>query len=165
MPHTHSDASQRDLGAALGKVPSGLFILTARHGDRETGLLVSWVQQCAFDPPGVTVALKRGRDVGAWLTDGAEFTLNILGEGNLPLVKHFAAGFGPHDNAFAGLAARHRHAPHAPVLKEALAHLDLRVLARHAAGDHDLLVCQVVAGAPQHPGKPLTHVRNNGSHY
>ena len=27
--------------AALGRVPSGLFIVTARHGEHETGLLAS----------------------------------------------------------------------------------------------------------------------------
>ena len=32
--------------AALGRIPSGLFVLTLRHGGRETGMLASWVQQC-----------------------------------------------------------------------------------------------------------------------
>ena len=39
---------------ALGRVPSGLFILTAGNGPTETGLLASWVQQCSFDPPRLT---------------------------------------------------------------------------------------------------------------
>ena len=52
-----------DLFAALGRVPSGLFILTARHGHRETGMLASWVQQCSFDPPQLSLCLRRGRDM------------------------------------------------------------------------------------------------------
>ena len=45
------------LAAALGRVPSGLVVLTARHGARETGMLASWVQQCSFDPPQVEAHL------------------------------------------------------------------------------------------------------------
>ena len=53
-----SDPSKR-LAAALGRVPSGLYILTARHGDAETGMLVSWVQQCSFAPPLVSACHER----------------------------------------------------------------------------------------------------------
>ena len=38
----------KPLAAALGKVPSGLFILTVGRGQAETGMLASWVQQCSF---------------------------------------------------------------------------------------------------------------------
>jgi flavin reductase (DIM6/NTAB) family NADH-FMN oxidoreductase RutF len=76
------------LAAALGRIPSGLFILTARHGGHETGMLASWVQQCSFDPPQLTAALRKGRDVLAWLTEGAEFTVNVIPEGGKALVAH-----------------------------------------------------------------------------
>ena len=49
--------------AALGRIPSGLFVLTARNGERETGMLASWVQQCSFTPPCVSVALRKGREL------------------------------------------------------------------------------------------------------
>ena len=66
-----SDTTRINSMAALGRVPSGLFILTARVGDRETGMLASWVQQCSFDPPQVSAAFARDRWVLDWLTDGA----------------------------------------------------------------------------------------------
>jgi flavin reductase (DIM6/NTAB) family NADH-FMN oxidoreductase RutF len=53
--------------AALGRIPSGLFILTARRGTLETGMLASWVQQCSFDPPLVMAAIRRGRILESWL--------------------------------------------------------------------------------------------------
>src|SRR5262249_31596341 len=81
------------LAATLGRVPSGLFILTARRDQAETGLLASWVQQCSFDPPRVSVALRRDRVVAGWLVDGALFALNVLGGGQSNLVSHVARGF------------------------------------------------------------------------
>src|SRR2546423_11297886 len=100
-----SDPEQRRGGlAGRGRVPSGLFILTIRHGDAETGMLASWVQQCSFDPPQITVAVKRERDVWAWLDDGAAFTLNILDDSQTDMIGHFGRGFALNEPAFNGLA-------------------------------------------------------------
>ena len=52
----------KELAAAVGRIPSGLFVVTVRNGDRETGLLASWVQQCSFEPFQVSVAVKAGAD-------------------------------------------------------------------------------------------------------
>src|SRR5258706_383723 len=62
----------QELALALGRVPSGLFILTVCDGQRETGMLASWVQQCSFEPPQVSVAVKHGRDLLAVLKGGAQ---------------------------------------------------------------------------------------------
>src|SRR5450755_3545408 len=84
----------RGMAAALGRVPSGLFIVTARRGEAETGMLASWVQQCSFEPPQLSMCLRRGRDMNAWLEVGAPFTVNILQEDSTDLIAHFGRGFG-----------------------------------------------------------------------
>src|SRR6516162_4617149 len=86
--------------AALGRVPSGLFILTARHGEDETGMLASWVQQCSFDPPLVCIALRKGREIASWLPEGARFILNILDDTQTDMLIHFGRGFSEKEPAF-----------------------------------------------------------------
>src|SRR5215212_332671 len=88
--------------AALGRVPSGLFILTVRHGEDETGMLASWVQQCGFDPPQVVAAFAKDRWVLKWLKPHAAFAVNVLAEGQKQLMAHFGKGFGPGEEAFTG---------------------------------------------------------------
>lgn len=156
-----ADAS---LAAALGRVASGLYVLTARHGDAETGMLASWVQQCGFDPPQVTVALQTGRDVLEWLGDGAAFVLNVIPEDGKKLIAHFGKGFAPGEPAFEGLElVRDGDAP--PALKAALAYLVCRVAARVEVGDHTLVVGRVTTGAVLADGKPAVHLRKNGLRY
>src|SRR5437763_8597434 len=138
---THDQA----LAAALGRVPSGLFVLTVRGGDQETGMLASWVQQCSFDPPQISLAVKPGRFASDLLTPNAAFVVNVVTAGQNDLVKHFGKGFGPSEPAFAGLDVYHT-AEGVPVLRTALAHLDCRVAGRYGAGDHDLVIGRVVAG-------------------
>jgi flavin reductase (DIM6/NTAB) family NADH-FMN oxidoreductase RutF len=155
---------QRHLAAALGRVPSGMFILTVRHGEAETGMLASWVQQCAFEPPHVSVALKIGRPVSAWLTEGSRFTLNILDDSQTDMVAHFGRGFALGDPAFTGLEVE-RPNENAPVLEEALAYLVCRVVRRCPIGDHDVLLSEVVSGQLLNEGQPMVHVRKSGLHY
>jgi flavin reductase (DIM6/NTAB) family NADH-FMN oxidoreductase RutF len=150
--------------AALGRVPSGLFVLTARSGSEETGVLTSWVQQCSFEPPQVTVALKQGRGVSAWLTPDAAFVLNILDDTQTDMIAHFGRGFDPGQPAFTGLEVE-RSPGGLPVLGEALAYLECRVAGRCQAGDHDLVIGRVVGGRMLNEGQPMIHVRKSGSHY
>jgi flavin reductase (DIM6/NTAB) family NADH-FMN oxidoreductase RutF len=156
--------STADLAAALGRIPSGLFVLTVRHRGQESGMLTSWVQQCSFDPPQVSVALRKGRDVLDWLADGASFVLNVLPEGAKGLVSHFGKGFEPGQPAFEGVKVSREREP-APVLLDAHAYLACRVVGRHDAGDHVLVIARVQAGAVLHEGKPTVHVRKNGLKY
>src|SRR5271167_4430823 len=160
-----SDDRLKGVAGALGRIPSGLFIVTARRGAAETGMLASWVQQCSFEPPQISMCLRHGRDMNAWLEIEAAFTVNILeDDGSTDLIVHFGRGFGLDEPAFEGLeVTRPEDGP--PVLQEALAYLECRVVAHYSAGDHDLFIGRVVAGAMQGEGKPMVHVRKNGLHY
>jgi len=150
--------------AALGRIPSGLFILTVRHGANETGMLASWVQQCSFDPPRVTIAIKKGRELLRWLTEDVRFVLNVLPEGAKNLIGHFGKGFEPGEEAFYGIKlAKERES--APVLAAAHAYLGCRVVTAIDAGDHVLLVAGVETGAVLNDGKPTVHLRKNGLTY
>lgn len=152
------------LAAALGRIASGLFVLTVRHGQQETGMLASWVQQCSFDPPQVSVALRKGRDVLDWLAEGASFVINILPEGAKGLISHFGKGFELKEPAFEGLEVSRVHGT-APVLLASHAYLACQVVNRLDAGDHVLVIGRAVAGAVLHEGKPTVHVRKNGLKY
>jgi flavin reductase (DIM6/NTAB) family NADH-FMN oxidoreductase RutF len=156
--------AKKQLGAALGRVPSGLFILTARRGTAETGILTSWVQQCAFEPPCISVAIRRDRAIAQWLSSDSPFTLNVLDDSQTDMIVHFGRGFAPEEPAFEGLDVD-RDSGGAPVLKEALACLECRVIGRCETGDHDLFLGRVVAGRVLNDGHPMIHVRKSGFHY
>lgn len=150
--------------AALGKVPSGLFILTARSDDQSTGVLVSFVQQCSFEPPQITVAVRPHRSLADWLTDGVPFVLNILAIGQKSLVGHFARGFEAGQPAFQGIATRPT-SDGVPILTDALAYLECQVSGRFPGGDHDLVIGRVMAGKVLGDTAPFVHIRKNGMNY
>jgi flavin reductase (DIM6/NTAB) family NADH-FMN oxidoreductase RutF len=155
---------ERQMFAALGRLPSGLFVLTVRRGEIESGLLTSWVQQCAFEPPTLSVALKRNRPITAWLTDGSPFMLNILDASQTDMVAHFGRGFDPGQPAFLDLEVERLNGG-APVLTEALGYLSCRVSGRCTVGDHEMVLGVVLGGRVLGDGQPMVHIRKSGSHY
>ncbi|GIW80353.1 MAG: hypothetical protein KatS3mg105_2160 [Gemmatales bacterium] len=159
-----SDVAQKDLAAALGRVPSGIFIVTAKKGDAETGMLASWLQQCSFSPPQISLAVRKDRYLNDWLVDGAPFVVNILDARQTDLLSHFGKGFAPNEPAFTGLEiSRLDDGP--PILNRALAYLDCRVSGRFAAGDHNLVIGTIVGGKLLNQGEPMVHIRKNGLSY
>lgn len=45
----------------MGRVVGSLSVVTCKDGDAESAMLASWISQASFDPPGLTVAVKRDR--------------------------------------------------------------------------------------------------------
>jgi flavin reductase (DIM6/NTAB) family NADH-FMN oxidoreductase RutF len=159
-----SDDPDRQLAGALGRVPSGIFVVTVARDGVATGMLASWVQQCSFKPPRITLAVQPKRAIIDLLGAGAAFTLNVLESSQTDIVAHFGKGFALHEDAFQGLSIERRDGE-APVLTEALAFLDCRVVERVAAGDHDVFIADIRAGRVLDEGQPMVHIRKNGMHY
>ena len=60
--------------------------------------------QASFDPPGLSVAVKKDRAAEALLSPGAKFIVNIMAEGHeRPLMKQLLRSFKPGEDRFAGL--------------------------------------------------------------
>lgn len=60
--------------------------------------------QASFDPPGLSVAVKKDRAAEPLLTSGAKFVVNILAEGEeKPVIRQLLKSFKPGEDRFAGL--------------------------------------------------------------
>src|SRR5688572_3282739 len=135
------------VGKALGRIPSGVFVLTAVDATRRFGMLVSWVQQAAFEPPAVSLAMAADRPILPLIRSTRRFALSVLAAGDTALMRRFAH---PWDRTsgdpFDGLDVF--PAPSGlPVITGALAWLDCELLeCVNFAGDHVLLIARVTAG-------------------
>src|SRR3954468_23702884 len=103
-PASQRTTSHREaIGAALGRIPSGCAILTVQHRGQSTGVLVSWFQQASFEPPAISVALRKGRPAAELVERSGRFLLNLVGSDSTPMFRHFGRGFSLDEDAFAGL--------------------------------------------------------------
>ena len=157
--------STTDFDPVLGRVASGVYILTVGTGERATGMLASWVLQAGFEPPMVSVAVKLGRYVEEWLTAGEPFVLNMLAEKQFDFLKHFGSGFDINEPAFEGQATT--LCPRGvPILTDCLGYLECEPTSHVDSGDHRIFLAKVVRGGLHNEeAQPMTHIRKTGSHY
>ncbi len=150
---------------ALGRVASGLYIVTTGTGGEATGFLGSWVMQAGFEPPAVTVAVHRDRAVLSALRETGHFCVSILSPSSMNLLGHFAKGFKPGEDAFEGLDIA-LAASGVPYLTAAHAHLSCKIIGESEWSDHVVLCGQVVAGdCAGFDEDPAIHIRKNGKSY
>jgi flavin reductase (DIM6/NTAB) family NADH-FMN oxidoreductase RutF len=157
------DKDRDRIGLAMGTVPSGCSILTAEHAGRSSGVLVSWVQQAAFEPQSISVCVKRGRPIIELMEASKRFMLNVIGEDPTAMFRHFGRGFTLSEDAFDGLQTTPTE--FGPMIDGCIAHLGCRVIQKVAVGDHDLYVAEVMASVVVNGAKPYTHLRSTGLSY
>lgn len=154
-----------DVATALGKIPSGLFVLSLI--DDNTGaddfMLASWVQQCSFSPLMVNIAIRSERSILSQLLPGKIFNLHIIKEGQNQMVGKFAK---PVSGADQLKDLNLQREPNLPVvLLDTCAVLQCRAAGVLNAGDHQLLLAEVVSGTLLSGGDPMVHVRKNARNY
>ncbi|NIQ03226.1 MAG: flavin reductase, partial [Nitrospinaceae bacterium] len=125
--------NKKEVGKALGKVPSGLFIVTAKFKDQEDAVLASWVNQCSFDPPAVTVALGVARHARLLVEASRSFIVNVLGKDSSDLMKHFFKAPAPGTSVFEGLKVT-KGLHDIKILKEAAVYLECELREQTAFG-------------------------------
>jgi flavin reductase (DIM6/NTAB) family NADH-FMN oxidoreductase RutF len=153
--------NKKQVGKALGRVASGLFVVTAKCEDKEDAVLASWVNQCSFDPPAVTIALGVMRAARLLVEGSGAFIVNVLPKDDMTLLKHFSR---PPEDIFKGVKTR-KGLEGIRILSDAVSYLECEVVQAIQSGDHVLYVGEIVGGKTLKGGDPYTHVRDNGFNY
>ena len=154
------------LEKALGRISSGLYIITASKGEAKSGMLASWVAKASRTPLGISVAVAKDRAIESLMQVGDSFVLNVLEEDNYqPLMKHFLKRFAPGADRFANINTQTANNG-SPILTDALAYIECTVKTRMECHDHWVVYATVENGRVSKP-EALTavHHRKVGNHY
>jgi flavin reductase (DIM6/NTAB) family NADH-FMN oxidoreductase RutF len=142
--------------AVLGRFASGVTILTARNAKGEDhGMTASAFCSVSLEPPLVLACVERTTEMFGILRIDGYFGVSILSEEQEALSRRFAelpAG------RFDGIGYS-RGDSGVLLLADAIAHLECRCVARHTAGDHDIVVGAVETALVGDAGRPLLYYR------
>lgn len=138
-------------------VSHGVYVITTKHNGRVNGMTAAWVGRASFEPPLVTVAIGKTRFSHDMIKGSGIFAVNVLGADNIPAGKHFGLVSGKKTDKFAGVEFDVK-ATGAPILRDAIAWLDCKVVSHHDAGDHTLFIGEVLDGGVLSDGvRPLIY--------
>lgn len=140
----------------LRLISNGVFVLTARCGERFGAATVTWVSQISFRPPLVMAAVRRESNVFQCLAASGSAVLHIVGAGQREIARRF---FHPTAAAAGTLNGEPYADGHtaAPVLPRLPARVECRVeRIVDAGGDHALVILEAVEAECREEVRPLT---------
>lgn len=156
--------NREEIGRALGKIPSGVGVLSAKQSGEESAMLASWFQQVAFEPPMIGVSVNKKRPILELIRSSKRFALSLFHTNQKELLAHFGKGFEPGQDPFQGINLTRRPSGLA-VLADAMAYFECEVTGAIEAGDHLLFLGKITEGGILNDGHSMTHIRKSGFHY
>jgi flavin reductase (DIM6/NTAB) family NADH-FMN oxidoreductase RutF len=136
----------------MGQLATGVTIITTRRNGEICGMTANAVTSLSLDPPLVLVAVDKKAQMHRQLTEARAFAMNILSDQQEALSQRFAAR-GPKETADLALTTA---VTGAPILEDALAFVDCKLVEILPGGDHDIFIGEIVAGDVRE-GKPLLY--------
>ncbi|MCC7490831.1 MAG: flavin reductase family protein [Fimbriimonadaceae bacterium] len=140
--------------AALRLVPYGLYAVTCGQGDQANGFTASWLTQCSFDPPLLVLGVQPHTTSYQLIKEGGCFVVNFVDPEQAALLQMLLKPVARVGNKLAGQEIVTGQTG-VPILQQAVAWLECRVVAESQPGDHALFVAEVVEAGRPSDRRPL----------
>lgn len=145
-----SDDAAKD---ALEMMPYGFYSITSRDDNEVNIMVANWVVQSSFEPRLITLALQKTAYSHDLIESGKVFAVNIFNKADAEAIKPFTKS--RNKNPDKVKEAEYSPGPETgcPILEDAAAYLECKVLKIvDVGGDHDLVVGEVVGAGVRKPG-------------
>ncbi len=146
---------ERQLATALAGLTTGIYVLTVRAGEHQHGMGSSWATQVSGTPVLIMAAVDQQHVTHQMVLESRAFALNIVGSQSKHLEDYFYSAQARRPDNLAPFALEIGRTG-VPLLQDALASLDCRLVSTHAAGDHTLFVGEVIEARVRSTDRPLT---------
>lgn len=144
---------------ALGHFATGVTVITTQHQNQLHGTTISSFCSLSLDPPLVLVCIDHQATLHDLVIASGTFGVNILAEHGENTSRHFARRV---PDKFSEISYRLGQLA-VPLLEDALATLECRVVACHPGGDHSIFIGEVVTVNAQAHADPLLFFRSKYS--
>jgi flavin reductase (DIM6/NTAB) family NADH-FMN oxidoreductase RutF len=129
----------------LWSMPSGLYVVGSRDGDRLNLMTLNWATQVSFEPKLVGIGVERTALTHGLVTAGRSFTINTIDRDDRAIVRKFTkpVDVDPAARTLNGFPYRDG-VTGAPVLSQAVAWIDCELRQSVETGDHTFFIGEVV---------------------
>ena len=136
--------------SVLRHFPYGLYVVTVAHGGEEHGMTANWITQAAFEPPMIAVAVENTSKTIEMMRDAHYFGVSLLADGQRELAGKLGRSSAQAADKLKGVKTKPAPVSQTPVLADALGWIECRVIASLPAGDHTLVLGEVVEAGVEH---------------
>jgi flavin reductase (DIM6/NTAB) family NADH-FMN oxidoreductase RutF len=138
----------------LRKIPYGLYVIGVKDGASYHAFTGSWFSQCSMKPPRVMLGVRHGTHSLDMLKHGKVFSVNWMSKEDKKVLEQFFKATPADGNRFGEMTYQVKKTG-APVLDKALSFIECEVVHIHEAGDHSIVIGEVVAAELRSDTPPL----------
>ncbi len=140
--------------------PLQTILLTSRSGKKDNVMTADWHIPLSFEPMMYAVSIGKGRYSMRLIKKSKVFVINFMPKESEKKVLFCGVHSGKNTDKFkeAGLIKEEARTINCPVIKQALGHLECKVVKEVAVGDHVLFVGRITKAELKKKGKRLFHL-------
>lgn len=151
--------TQRGFRDVMGRFATGVSVMTTAHGDIRHGMTANAVASVSLDPLLALACVEREKNMRDLVHASGIFALSFLHETDEGVAVHFADPYRPRGAEQFREIECHTAVTGAPILSTAIAYVDCEVHSTFEAGDHEIVVGEVVGLGLGDPADPLLFFR------
>ena len=149
-----------DKKTILRKIPSGLFIVTAKDGERGTGAIISFATQISFDPVLIALAIRKDSRFYSVAKSNDYLAVHFPSIEQQAMVASFFKIKNIGENAINGFEF-HWSDFSTPLLDDIPMILEVKITDIVEKGDHPVFICEVVNAILKEDAEILTMADTN----
>jgi flavin reductase (DIM6/NTAB) family NADH-FMN oxidoreductase RutF len=151
----------------LWTMPSGLYVVGSRAGDRRNLMTLNWATQVSFEPKLVGIGVEKPALTHELVGEGGTFTLCTIDREDRALVRKFTKPVDVDLGAGTANGIPFREGTTGtPILAQAVAWLDCEVRQQVDCGNHTFFIGEVVdCGFQQDEATPVLRMEDTRMNY
>ena len=153
---------QKERKIVLRMISYGVYILTSKIGSEVSAATVTWVSQTSFEPPMLSVCIKRDSGSYKVIKERGEFLLHMLGENQKELAATFLKPSEVKKDRING--EKYEIKNDLPLITATPAYIRCDVLEIIEKGDHPVFLAEVIEVKVKEDVVPL-ELRKTGWSY
>ena len=130
---------------AMYKLSYGLFVLTAKEGEKDNGCIINTAIQAASTPNQMSICVNKANDTHDMIMRTGEFTVSVISQrASFDLFKHFGFQTGREVNKFADFTACDRGQNGIYYITEGTnAYISVKVAKTEDLGSHTMFIGEI----------------------
>ncbi len=143
---------------AMYKLTYGLFILTAREGEKDNGCIVNTVTQVTTEPNRITVAVNKKNYTHDMIRRTGSFNVSVLTEDSkFDTYKHWGFQSGANVDKLEEIAFQRAENGIVYIAEECNAYISAKVISATDLGTHTLFLAEITDAVVLSDGESVTY--------
>lgn len=131
---------------AVHKLTYGLFILTAKDGEKDNGCIINTVTQVTSEPNRITIAVNKANYTHDMIVKTGEFNVSVLTENSkFETYKHWGFQSGKDTDKLEAISFKRAENGITYIADETNAYISAKVVSSIDLGSHTLFIADVTA--------------------